>query len=155
MEAIVINGVLPDVARDGKTPQDGIRAYLEKQLSVLRVGGTLLIRDTIAPSDRAPVYLNLNSVDTFESSSGMTVAQLFEQFVVARAECSVYPEEWRQVQKVEEMGSVSRFFAPSRIAGESLFSSGSAAPPRFHRRGSACATAMRVSSLRRSKPPDF
>jgi hypothetical protein len=120
VDALVINGVLPDIARRGDSPHAEVRAFIESQLAALKTGGTLLVRDTVAPPNRAPVCLYLNAEERFPWSNGKTVAELFEEFAASGQESSVYPEEWRAVQRLHDAGALACFYAPSRVAAEFL-----------------------------------
>lgn len=119
-DAVVINGVLPDVARDASEGDaaKAVFSFIERKAQALREGGTLLIRDTVAPSDRAPIYLYCSNEEVFPWSSGKTPAELFEQFVASRDERHIDPADWSAVKRLKNAGSLSCFSAPANVAAE-------------------------------------
>lgn len=120
VDAVVINGVLPDVAREaseGDTAK-AVSSFIERKAAALREGGTLLIRDTVAPSDRAQIYLYVSNEQVFPWSSGKTPAELFEQFVASRDERHIDPADWSAVKRLKDAGSLSCFSAPPNVAAE-------------------------------------
>jgi len=119
-DAVVVNGVLPDVARNA-SPEDAVRNvrdFIERKVETLREGGMLLIRDTVAPPDRAPLYLYVSNEEVFPWSDGKTPAELFERFVSTRDERHIDQSDWAAVRRLRNAGSLACFSVTANIAAE-------------------------------------
>lgn len=121
-DAVVVNGVLPDVARDVSHVDAtmAVRGFIERKVKTLREGGMLLIRDTIAPPDRAPLYLYVSDHGALPWSNGKSPAELFEQFVSTRDERHIDPTDWLAVKRLRNSGSLACFSVTANIAAEFL-----------------------------------
>jgi hypothetical protein len=118
VDAVVVNGALPDIAGNDAHTAERVRAFFEAQVAVLKDDGLLVVRDTVAPDNRAAVTLSLNNHTAHRWSGERTVARLFRDFVASARETSVYWEEWNKVKFLREEGQDALFYTPSRIAAE-------------------------------------
>lgn len=117
-DAIVINGALPDIARGEGAPVAAIERFLREKVETLKPGGLLILRDTIGPSDRAPIYMYLDKEKRFPWSGGRTPAELFEDFVKTAQEPSIDRTDWSQVRRMDDAGKLAQFLVPKNIAAE-------------------------------------
>jgi hypothetical protein len=120
MGAVIINGILPDLAGglDASGAREAIENFTKQQLEIVRDGGSLIIRDTVAPSHNAPVYLYLNRERPVEWSGNKTPAKLFEEFVESRRERAIPSEDWNAVKRMQDDGTRACFYVPGSIAAE-------------------------------------
>lgn len=120
MGAVIINGILPDVAHGlgASDAREAIENFTKKQVGLVQDGGSLIIRDTVAPSHNAPVYLYLNRERPAEWSDNKTPAQLFEEFVASRQERAIPYEDWSAVTRMQDDGTRACFYVPGSIAAE-------------------------------------
>ena len=120
LDAIVINGVLPDIERRSDDPNAAIKRFLSERVGPLKEGGSLLIRDTVGPTSDEPLKLYLGNGEHFTTVNGNTAAQLFEEFVASQIESHIPSASWTQVNRLPDTGELACFSAPADIVAEFL-----------------------------------
>lgn len=120
LDAIVINGVLPDIERRSDDPNAALKSFLSERVGMLKEGGSLIIRDTVGPTDAEPLLLYLGNGEHFTPINGKTAAQLFEEFVASPIESHIPSSSWQQVERLPDTGERACFSAPAQIVAEFL-----------------------------------
>lgn len=120
VDAVVINGVLPDLATLHSTPLESISQEVGRRCEFLTVGGALIIRDTVGPITDQVEQLTLSKTTPCPWDASVTVAELFRQFVNYPMEGSINRRIWEQVRVESEDESCVVYSTPSRITAEFL-----------------------------------
>jgi hypothetical protein len=119
-DAIVLQGVLPEIALSGQNPQRMIQTYLCRKVDALKEGGILIIRDTIAPSYQGNVRIYLGNDDHFTLFSRKTPADIFRSFCDNPNEISVSRDSWGLVKAQLAVNTRACFEAPADLVAEFL-----------------------------------
>jgi hypothetical protein len=119
--AVVINGVLPDVANNAALDSDRekrIEVFLNKARSALRDGGFIVVRCTVGLEWDEDIVIRLNPHATYSWSNGRTLPDIFSEFVATRIESHITEEEWQRVAARGEREGMAEFLAPPAVVSE-------------------------------------
>ncbi len=124
VDAALVNGYLPDVAgTDRSMMRKNVARFLRNVAEQVRLGGTLVVRDTVAPSGHETVVADFDNVSEV-SATGRSMARLFSEFLRLPRERHIPDEEWRSVTRVP-LGSDKRhqYLVSQRVVAEFLHKS--------------------------------
>lgn len=119
-DAIVLQGVVPEIALSGRNPKQTIHQYLSAKVEALKEGGYLIVRDTIAPSFKGNVRVYLGDDDHFTRFSEKTAADIFQSFCKYPHEISVSLNSWNLVKALPPVNTRACFEVPADLAAEFL-----------------------------------
>ena len=121
--AVVINGVMPDVA--GNAPsvldrQKHLDRFLAQEREMLGEGGFLVVRDTVRSALNRDLLLRLEPRSVHTWSDGRTLPDIFREFVKSRTEAHISAAAWGRVVDRGEREGMAEFLAPASVADEFL-----------------------------------
>lgn len=121
VDTVVMNGIIPDVTGNDRTAehrQQRLDDFLRKEKEALRLGGFLVIRDTVRCGLRGDLVIRLDAHSTPTWSKGRTMPELFQEFIATRCEAHIQDAEWDRVVARGEFEGMMEFSAPAAVVHE-------------------------------------